>query len=463
MPKGKRGKRESKRRAVLSEAGLSEVHLDAAGIDIGSREHWVAVPQGRDEEHVRSFPSVTSGLQALADWLLKCGVRTVAMESTGIYWVPLYELLQERGLEVLLVNARHVKNVPGRKDDHLDCQWLQKLHTFGLLHGSFRPDAEIAALRSYARHRDTLIAQAGSWVQRMQKALIQMNVQLSTVLSDIAGVTGMAIVREIVSGERDPSQLARHRDYRCKATQEEIVEALTGHYRTEHVFELRQAVECYDFLQRQVEQCDREIEALLIALGEDREVGEVDAPARKLQRSTNEPHFDVRARLYALTAGVDLTQLPGFGPYSALMLVSEVGTNMSRFKTEKHFVSWLTLAPHVHASGGKVLSSRTRPSANRAAHIFRLAAQSLGRSRTALGGFYRRLSSRIGKNKALTATARKLAILFYRLLKGDLEVRALDENHYTAKQHERAVRSLRRRAAELGMNVLDPSSGEVLV
>lgn len=462
MAKSKGGKRSRSKRAVLDEAGLSEVHLDAAGIDIGSREHWVAVPRGRDEEHVRSFPSVTSGLQALADWLVRCGIRTVAMESTGIYWIPLYELLQERGLEVLLVNARHVKNVPGRKDDHLDCQWLQKLHTFGLLRGSFRPDADIAALRCYTRHRDTLVAEAGSWVQRMQKALVQMNVQLHTVISDIVGVTGLSIVREIVSGERDPSKLARHRDYRCKATQQEIVEALTGHYREEHVFELQQSLASYDFHQRQMEECDRVIEALMIKLGRD-DVGELGPPRRKHQRSTNEPRFDVRTRLFAVTAGIDLTQLPGFGPHSALMLLSEVGTDMERFKTEKHFTSWMTLAPHVNKSGGKVLSSRTRPSANRAARIFRLAAQSLARSGTALGAFYRRLSSRLGKNKALTATARKLAVLFYRLMKGDLEIRDLDENHYTEQQRERAMRALRRRAGQLGVHLLNPATGELLV
>ena len=234
--KGKKDKRTRRQRAVLDEVGLREIHLNAAGIDIGSAEHWVAVPQGRDEICVRPFPSFTSGLNALADWLQRCGIDTVAMESTGVYWIPLYELLESRGLTVLLVNARHVKNVPGRKDDCLDCQWLQKLHTFGLIRGSFRPDAEITTLRSYIRHRETIIQESGSWVQRMQKALTQMNLQVHNVLSDIVGVTGLAILRDIVAGERDPVRLARHRDYRCRASTQTIVDSLTGSYRNEHVF-----------------------------------------------------------------------------------------------------------------------------------------------------------------------------------------------------------------------------------
>lgn len=462
--KSKSSKRNKRRRAVLDQAGLRQVHLDAAGIDIGSEQHWVAVPEGRDEPSVRSFSSFTSGLCELADWLKRCEIETVAMESTGVYWIPLYELLQERGIEVLLVNARHVKNVPGRKDDSLDCQWLQQLHTFGLLRGSFRPDAEVAALRSYVRHRDTLITEAGSWVQRMQKALVQMNVQLHTVLSDITGVTGVAILREIVAGERDPARLARHRDYRCRASEEQIVGALTGHYRDEHVFALRQALECYDFYQRQLQECDRLIEQRLseLARTQDAAAAELPPPRRKHTQRANEPQFPLRASLFALTAGVDVTQLPGISPYNGLKLLSEVGTDMTRFKTEKHFVSWLTLCPNVNASGGRVLSSHTRPSANRAAHNFRLAALSLVRSDTALGSFYRRLAARVGKPKALTATARKLAILFYRLLRGQLDPKALDANHYDQQQRQRTIRSLRRRAKSLGLQLFDAATGEVV-
>jgi transposase len=461
--KGKTDKRARRRRAALDEAGLRHVHLDAAGIDIGSEQHWAAVPEGRDERNVRSFSSFTSGLHELADWLERCRITTVAMESTGVYWIPLYELLQERGIEVLLVNARHVKNVPGRKDDCLDCQWLQKLHTFGLLSGSFRPDAEVAALRSYVRHRDTLVVQASSWVHRMQKALVQMNVQLHTVLTDITGVTGMSILRDIVAGERDPSRLARHRDHRCRATQEQIVAALTGHYRNEHLFALRQALECYDFYQRQLRDCDHQIELRVSELARQQDAAaQLPAARKKHSQRDNEPRFELRAPLFALTAGVDVTQLPGISPYNGLKLLSEVGTDMKRFKTDKHFVSWLTLSPHINASGGRVLSSHTRPSASRAAHIFRLAALSLGRSDTALGAFYRRIAARIGKPKAITATARKLAILFYRLLSRQLDPQALDANHYDQQQRDRTVRSLRRRAKSLGLQLMDTSTGEVV-
>lgn len=456
-------KRSKRRRAALAEAGLSQVHLNAAGIDIGSEQHWVAVPQGRDELSVRSFSSLTSGLTELVQWLQRCEIETVAMESTGVYWIPLYELLQEHGIEVLLVNARHVKNVPGRKDDCVDCQWLQQLHTFGLLRGSFRPDAEVVALRSYVRHRDTVVAEAASWVQRMQKALIQMNLQLHNVLSDITGTTGMAILREIVAGERDARRLARHRDYRCRATEEQIVGSLNGHYRDEHLFALRQALQAYDFHQSQLRDCDVQIEQALAVLASKQPLPEhpLPAPRRKHTQRENEPKLELRSPLFAMTCGVDVTQLPGFSPYNGLKLLSEVGTDMSRFKTEKHFASWLTLSPHIKASGGRVLSSRTRPSANRAANIFRLAALSLARSDTALGAFYRRLAARVGKPKALTATARKLAVLFYRLMRGHLDPQRLDAHHYDQQQRDRTVRSLRRRAKSLGLQLLDANTGEV--
>ena len=365
---------------------------------------------------------------------------------------------------MLLVNARHVKNVPGRKDDWIDCQWLQKLHTFGLLSGSFRPDAEIAALRSYVRHRDTLVVQASSWVHRMQKALVQMNVQLHTVLTDITGVTGMSILREIVAGERNPSRLARHRDYRCRASKEQIVAALTGHYRDEHLFALRQALESYDFYQRQLRECDSQIEQRLAEIARRQDVAaELPAARRKHSQRDNEPRFELRAPLFALTAGVDITQLPGISPYNGLKLLSEVGTDMTRFKTDKHFVSWLTLSPHVNASGGRVLSSHTRPSASRAAHIFRLAARKPrpfrhragrllpppGRTHRKAQGHYRpQLASSPSSSTACCADK--------------LDPKALDANYYDEQQRDRTVRSLRRRAKSLGLQLLDASTGEVV-
>ena len=418
-----KSERRSSKRTRRERKILEKIHLNAAGIDIGSESHWVAVPEDRDEQPVREFKSFTHELIALADWLAACGIDTVAMESTGVYWIPLYEILEERGMEVLLVNARHVKGVPGRKTDILDCQWIQQLHTFGLLRGSFRPDAPITAIRSLVRHRDQLVEAAASYVQRMQKAMVLMNLQLHNVISDVTGVTGIAILRDIVAGETDPSVLARHRHPRCKASEQEIVASLTGHYRDEHLFVLRQAIELYDLYQEKILGCDEQIEARIRALEATCDTPDQLLPkSRKIgNRSANQPHFEIRSPLFVLCGGVDLTELPGIGPYGALKLISEIGFDMSRWPTEKHFVSWLTVAPHNKISGGKLLSSRTQPSANRAAKIFRMAAMSLGRSDHALGAFYRRMGARVGKAKAITATARKLALLVYRMLQGKIQ------------------------------------------
>lgn len=443
---------------------LERIHLNAAGIDVGSESHWVAVPEDRDEQPVREFRSFTQDLHALADWLEACGVETVAMESTGVYWIPLYEILEERGFEVLLVNARHVKGVPGRKSDVLDCQWIQQLHTFGLLRGSFRPDAPVAALRSLIRHRDQLVETAASYIQRMQKALVLMNVQLHTVISDVTGVTGIAILRDIVAGETDPAALARHRHPRCKASEAEIAASLTGHYRDEHVFVLRQALEIYDTYQEMICRCDREIEAKLRALQTDCDASltGLPKPRRARARSANEPDFDIRSPLFALCGGVDLSELPGIAPYGALKLVSEVGLDMRRWASEKHFVAWLTLAPRTEITGGKVLRSHTQPSANRAAKLLRMAAMSLGRSDHALAAFYRRLAARVGKAKAITATARKLAILVYRMLRDRIPYRETSSADYDQQQRSRILRGLRKRATSLGLELVDTQTGLVI-
>jgi len=350
---------------------LKRIHLNAAGIDIGAGSHWVAVPEDRDAHPVREFQSVTPALIELADWLIACRIDTVAMESTGVYWIPLYEMLEARGLTVLLVNARHVKNVPGRKSDVSDCQWIQQLHTFGLLRGSFRPTADITALRTLMRHRDTLVEAAAAGIQRMQKALTLMNVQLHTVISDITGVTGMLILRDIVAGETDPFVLARHRHPSCKASPAEIAAALMGHYREEHLFVLRQELEVYDCYQTKLQDCDGQIEARLYVLEArsdppDRELPPSRRPSPKSKRQDNTPTFEIRSPLFRLCGGVDLTALPGIGPYGALRLISEIGVDMQRWPTERPFTSWLTLAPRNKISGGKLLGSRTEPSANRA-------------------------------------------------------------------------------------------------
>lgn len=464
--KGKRQarNRRSTKRNRREQQILEQVHLHAAGIDIGSESHWVAVPDDRDEKPVREFRSFTQDLHALADWLEACGIETVAMESTGVYWIPLYEILEERGFEVLLVNARHVKGVPGRKSDILDCQWIQQLHTFGLLRGSFRPAAPIAALRSLVRHRDQLVEAAASYVQRMQKAMVLMNLQLHTVISDVTGVTGTAILRDIVAGETNPAVLARHRHPRCKATEEEIAASLTGHYREEHLFVLRQALELYDIYQEKIRRCDEEIEGKLRTLEAswDAPGGPLAPPRRPRRRSTNEPDFELRSPLHKLCGGVDLSALPGLGPYGALKLVSEIGLDMRPWATESHFTAWLTLAPRNDISGGKLLRSRTLPSANRATQILRIAAMSLGRSDNALGAFYRRMAARIGKAKAITATARKLAILVYRMLRDRMSYRDLSAADYDQQQRTRILRGLRKRAASLGFELVDTQTGLVM-
>ena len=434
---------------------LNLIHTRAAGIDVGSTFHVVAVPPELSPEPVQAFQSFTGDLYRLADWLVEIGVTTVAMESTGIYWMPVFEILEAHGLEVLLVNARHVKNVPGRKTDVNDAQWLQQLHSYGLLRGSFHPAQEWSALRAYLRHRDRLIEYAAAHIQHMQKALMQMNLQLHHVVSDITGVTGMKIMRAIVAGQHDPAELATYRDARCQASEETIREALTGHYRREHGFALRRALELYDSYQERIEACDREIQATLESLQQDDISLEALPPARyKQPRRGNEPKFEVREVLFRVL-GTDLSQLHGFGAYTALKLIGECGSDMSRWPTAKHFTSWLTLAPGNKISGGKVLSTKTRRSSNRAASIFRLSAVNVGRTHTALGAFYRRLASRVGKAKAVTATARKLAVLFYNTLRYGMAYEDPGASYYEERYRERVLKGLRRRAKEFGYELTE--------
>lgn len=448
----------------VSPSVLERINPNVAGIDCGSAEHFVAVPPDRDPMPVRSFPTFTSDLHRLAEWLIACRVTSVAMEATGVYWIPIYEILEARGVEVHLVNARHVKNVPGRKSDVSDCEWLRELHSVGLLRGSFRPTDAIVALRAYLRHRQTLIESAGAYIQRMQKALVQMNVQLPLVVSDITGVTGLRILRDIVAGRRDPVQLAEHRDHRCRASTADIIAALTGNYRPEHVFVLQQNLELFDACQTRLAACDTAIEAHLQTLTAPLAAPTAPLPTPRVTKKPrdNEPRFEIRTLLHQLTGGVDLTQIDGITSYTALKLLSEIDTDMGRWPSEKHFTSWLTLAPNNKISGGRLLSSRTQPSANRAAAILRMTVMSLGRTQTALGAFYRRLAARIGKPQAITATARKLAILVYRALKGELVYRDPGADAYEAQQRTRLLRRLRQRAAAFGFELVNPQTGEVL-
>lgn len=429
---------------------LQVVHPDAAAIDIGSRFHVVAIPPDRDPEPVRRFDSFTHDLERLADWLVQQGITTVAMESTGIYWIPVFEILEERGLEALLVNARDVKNVPGRKTDINDAQWLQRLHAYGLLRGSFRPTQELASLRALVRHRERLLANAASHIQHMQKALMEMNLQLHHVVSDITGKTGMQILRAIVAGERDPTVLASYRDRRCKSSEATIREALVGHYREEHVLALRQSLALYDTYHEHVTDCDRHIEAALAALSDNAPLPPAPLPpSRRADTNPNAPAFDLRGRLFRVL-GVDLTQVNGFGAYLVLKLIAECGIDMAKWPTPKHFTSWLGLSPGNKISGGKLLSSRTKRTKSRAAALLRLAANVIGRTETALGAYYRRLASRIGKAKAVTATARKLALLFYNILRYGWTYQDPGVDHYEERYRQRLVSNLHRRAKSLG-------------
>jgi len=375
--------------------GLPVIHSRAAGIDIGSRFHVVAVPADLAEAPVRTFQAFTADLERMADWLVDLGITTVAMESTGVYWIPVYEILETHGLHVVLANARDARAVPGRKTDVNDAQWIQRLHACGLLRASFHPDREIAALRSYLRLRERHLDYAAAHIQHMQKALTHMNLQLHHVVSDVTGVTGMRIIRAIVAGERNPTKLATMRDTRCKSSPEVIQSALVGNYQPEHVFALAQALAMYDAYQVQLEVCDQQIAQSLLRLSQQKSPPSEPLPKpRHRTRQPNALNFDVRSLLYQLV-GVDLTQIHGIGPYLALRLVAECGTDLSRWRTAHHFTSWLTLAPGCRISGGKVLSAHTRKTKNRVTAHLRLAAVTIGRTNTALGAFYRRLSARM--------------------------------------------------------------------
>jgi len=445
--------KERQRRARRERAQLQQINLFAAGIDVGSRSHFVAVPADLTTEPVREFAGFTGDLHRLADWLVELGIQTVAMESTGVYWIPLYEILEARGLEVVLVDARHVRHVPGRKSDVLDCQWLQQLHGYGLLRGAFRPPEALVPLRAYLRQREGLIAEASDCIRHMQKALRQMNLLLDNVVSDITGVTGLAIIRAILAGERDAQALARLRDRRCRADERTIAGSLEGHYREEHLFALGQAVERYDFYQQQILACEAVIEQHLRRLDQAGDAPPPPAPKKPRGNSKNGLAFDARSTLFRLT-GVDLTEISGLSENTVLTVLAETSLDLSAWPSEKHFAAWLALSPGSKISGGKRLSGKTKPSANRAAAAFRMAAYSLTNSKTALGAFYRRLKARLGAPKALTATAHKLARIFYRMLTTKTPFVDAGQDYYDRQYRARVARSLKKRAAALGYQLI---------
>lgn len=438
-------KKQKKIKTVKLPKHLRHINIHAAGIDVGSRSHFVAVPEGTSEPSVREFESFTDDLQRMADWLRSCEVTTVVMESTGIYWIPVFEILESKGFDVKLVNARHVKNVPGRKSDVLDCQWLQQLHTYGLLEGAFRPPEQICTLRGYVRQRMNLVRYAASHIQHMQKALAQMNLQLANVVADITGKTGMLIIKAILSGERDPLTLARLRDKRCKNSEETIARSLHGNYRPEHLFSLKQAVDLYGFYQGQIAECDQVILGQLatfdVASDSDKDTKPPTTIEEALQRMS----------------GVDLTKIDGIDSNSALKIIAEIGIDMSRWKSPKHFASWLGLCPGTKVSGGKILSSRSKQVANRAAATLRMAAFTLFNSKSALGAYLRRQRSRLGAPKAITATAHKLARLVYAILKHGSAYVDAGQDYYEERYRSRVVQNLKRKAQELGYKLIEIS------
>lgn len=423
----------------------------AAGIDIGATEIYVAVPNDQDPQPVKMFETFTEDLQNMVKWLKQCHVQTVAMESTGVYWIPVFQILEEAGFEVCLVNARHIKNVPGKKTDVVDCQWIQYLHAVGLLRGSFRPSDEICAIRSILRHRDVLIQEAASNIQHMQKALTQMNLHLHNVISDITGVTGLSIIDAILEGERDAHKLATLRDKRIKAKEDIIAKSLVGNYRVEHLFTLRQARETYRHYQKLVLECDCEIMRML----KDIEGEEDTMNTQEQEPTTNQEKKGINlenelTRIY----GVNLTEIPGIGPGIAQMVFAEIGNDLSAFPTAKHFTSWLGLSPDNRISGGRVLSARTRKVKNRAAYALRMAALSAGNGYTVVGEFFRRMKARCGVPKAITATANKIARMIYSIIRNKKPYNESEFQDNEIRYQERAKAKLKRQALELGFELI---------
>ncbi len=430
---------------------LERINHYAAGIDISPKENWVCVPPEATEVNVRKFGSTTPQIRKIVSWLKECGVKTVAMESTGVYWIPLRENLEKAGFEVVLVHAQYVKAVPGRKTDVLDCQWIQELHTYGLLRGAYRPPDKLLALRTYTRERTLLVREASRKLLKMQKALDQMNVLVHRAVSDISGKTGMCIIRSIVAGVRDPAMLARHRDKFCKRTQEEIAEALDGNFLEYHVDCLQLALQSYDFIQNQISALEAKIEAELLKFDPNIDVKDkpIPEPRCRAKKNKGDPCFDVRRIVYPLF-GTDLTQIEAISNRTLMTIISEIGWDMGYWPTVKHFTSWLSLCPGSNKSGGVSHSGKTRPSANRLATAFRLAANALHKSQGPLGHYLRRMKFRIGKAEAITATAHKIARIVYTLLKTGAAYDPEKMRDLNGEQKRKQLKRLHKVAAEQG-------------
>jgi transposase len=448
-----------KMRAGRADSDLDVLHPHAAGIDVGGSEHYVAIAPALDTEPVRRFGCFTTELRALSQYLKKHGIRTVAMQATGVYWIALFDILEQDGFEVFLVNASHTKNLPGRKSDVQECQWLLKLHTYGLLRNSFHPTSEIRVVRSYWRQRALWVQTATECINRMQKALAQMNLQLGNVISDIAGTTGQKILRAIVAGERNPETLAEMKDSRIKASHSEIVASLTGNWRAELLFALQQELQHYDFCQLRMRDCDQAIAQHLKTIPTRPSQAQTNhrqpssRPVVKKQIRGNAPRFPLAEELQRIT-GLDLTRIDGIAAMTVQTVISEVGLDMNRWKTEAHFASWLGLCPHNDVSGGKVLRRGTRHVVNRAATAFRMAALTLRNSQSYLGAQFRRFRAKLGAPKAITAMAHKLAVLFYRMMRFGQEYVDQGEAAYQEKFQAQQLRQLEKKAACLGFTVV---------
>jgi transposase len=437
---------------------LPIVHEKAAGIDIGAHSIFVCAGKPDGKIEIREYSTFTQDLRAMAFWLKQCGITDIAMESTGVYWIPVYDILESEGFKVTLVNAFYLKTVPGRKTDVKDCQWIQKLHSFGLLQGSFRPDNECLILRTYVRQRSKLFELGAMQVNLMHKALTQMNIQLHQVLSDITGTTGMDIIRAIIAGETNPTILAQFRKRQCKKDEPEIAKALEGNFRAELIFGLTQALEAYDFFHQQIVKCELEIKNILE--GWER-YDQAQEKSKRVQKKTpfrkGAYCFDIASNLKDIL-GIDLRAIPGLDANTIIKILSEIGTDMSRWLTSKHFISWLGLCPGNKISGGKVISSKTKPSSNKAAQALRMAAQSLHHSQSALGAFYRRMRGRLGAPKAITATAHKLAKIIYTMLQERVEFQEIGQAEYELRYKARSIALLKRKAAEAGFDLIEKNT-----
>lgn len=435
----------------LPTSRIRVMNPNAGGIDLGSSSHFVSVAADRSEESIREFRCFTSDLKEMVQFLQTSGVTTVAMEATGVYWLPVYEILEEVGMEVYLVNARHLKNVPVKKDDAKDADWLRELHMFGLLNASFVPDAQIRDIRNYWRLRERHIQAASREINHMQKALDLMNLHLHKVISDLTGKTGLAIIEAILNGERDPRQLAKYRNPRIRCSAEELLLSLEGNYQEAHLFELRQAYDLYGVYQQKIAECDQQLENQISQI---EKKSDQTPPKKSRVTSINAPKFNVQSYLYSIY-GVDFTQIDGVSSQTALTLLAEVGTDFSKFRNEKHFASWAGLSPHKKISGGKVLSSKTPKVQNKLAIALRRAAWTLKNNHSALGLFYRRMKARLGSPKAITATARKIACLIYRMATKGEEYIDIGSKQYEDKIKELQIKNLKRKAKMLGFQLTE--------